>query len=306
MDRRDLVEIADEIARMADDVHVIIVSQSDTAAAVPAAAWDRPTMTVCFGSLGQFAPLRGSVFQNRPLSKLEQYECFKVAGIRTPRTALFEFGRHYDPADWGEFVILKPAPYRLSSKARVYLFRSERLSGLRPHHLDPTHPARRSAMLVQPFIDTGVYPTSHRVLTLFGTPIHSMRKISRIARPPLDKELDRFDAVTVATNDDGRKADDPLYPHFELFVDDEILATAPAIYRAMPSIPLQGCDFLRDANSGALYALEFNPAGNTWHISSRSAVEARKLVPRRAYIDQFGAWKVAARTLIEQTRAHAT
>jgi hypothetical protein len=41
------------------------------------------------------------------------------------------------------------------------------------------------------------------------------------------------------------------------------------VYRAAPFIPLQGCDFIREAGTGKLYALKFNPGGNTWHFSSR-------------------------------------
>ena len=56
----------------------------------------------------------------------------------------------------------------------------------------------------------------------------------------------------------------------------------------------------------ALYVLEANPGGNTWHFSSKLAEEGRKEISREQRIEQMDAWGVAARVLAERTRAEAS
>jgi hypothetical protein len=92
-----------------------------------------------------------------------------------------------------------------------------------------------------------------------------------------------------------------------LIHDPDILALAREVYRAVPEVPLQGCDILREAATGKLFAIEINPGGNTWHFSSDFAkpMIEESLGTTEPLIDQFGVFEVAARVLIEKTRAEA-
>jgi hypothetical protein len=92
----------------------------------------------------------------------------------------------------------------------------------------------------------------------------------------------------------------------ELKKDDEVLAFARRMHQAMPGIPLQGLDILRNVRDGELYALESNAGGNTWAFSSKLGENARRVLGGAApMIEQFGAWDVAADALIRKTRAEA-
>jgi hypothetical protein len=76
--------------------------------------------------------------------------------------------------------------------------------------------------------------------------------------------------------------------------------------RALPNIPLKGCDILREAVTGRLYALECNAGGNTWAFNSPDGENARQAFgSKQGMIDHLGAWDAAARGLINRTRADA-
>jgi hypothetical protein len=87
--------------------------------------------------------------------------------------------------------------------------------------------------------------------------------------------------------------------------DMEVMAFARRAARAMPAIPLQGMDIVRDARTGKLYALENNSGGNTWHFSSKMFESGKKKITRDMRIAQFGAWDIAARVLAERTLREA-
>jgi hypothetical protein len=81
--------------------------------------------------------------------------------------------------------------------------------------------------------------------------------------------------------------------------DADIVAFAKRMRDAIPGIALMGCDILRDPN-GKLYALETKSGGNPW--ASELGASARAVLSKQAMIDQFGAWDVAARVLVQKTR----
>lgn len=65
---------------------------------------------------------------------------------------------------------------------------------------------------------------------------------------------------------------------------------------------------IRDAMTGALYVLEVNAGGNTWHLSSDQLAQIREANGpefERRRLEQFDAPRTAARVLAETTRAEA-
>ncbi len=306
-DPNDLREIGQVIARRAGDIGVFVVLPRDPPEAMPKIPWDRPTLTVGLGHLGNFNPRRGPIIHNRKMSKLEEYARFRDAGIDTPMTERFEFGKTYDPAIWSDLVILKPLPQALTSKGgNCLLVRTRRLQELSPAGMTPDHFLNRGPALVQQFIDTGKHATYHRVLTLLGEVVYAMTNRSPIERPDLDA-----DDQTLANG-----VVEPKHPSLLSFAmsdrltvtrDTAILDFARKVYAACPGIPLQACDILRDRRDGKLYIIEINAAGNTWAFSSQIAKKVREAMGgKAAYLAQFGAWDVAAKVLIEKTRTLAT
>src|SRR5262245_37891574 len=116
LDAADLYAIAHRLAGIDSGIGVHLVSSNDTSDAVKADMWNRPSMTVGFGPARNFVPPRGPIFESIQIPKLEQYKRFIDAGIPTPRTERFVFGKRYEERDWSEFVILKPLPLALTSK----------------------------------------------------------------------------------------------------------------------------------------------------------------------------------------------
>ncbi len=298
-DRRDFAEIAARMAGIAPDIRVEIVEMADGKSGLGDTFWRHPTLSVSMLMPRRFRPERGPLYHGLPIPKLVQARKFAAAGISVPATMRYRPGRELDPGFWGEHVILKTAvPHATSQGDAVFLLPTRRIHMLAPDLFPPGHRGR-DALIVQRFVDTGDYPESYRVLTLFGEPLLAMIYRSKNPRPPLDAPEEELIRGPAASNVD---------PHFSCMLmegEDEVLAFARRAAAAMPRIPLQGLDIIRDRASGRLYALEANPGGNTWHFSSKVAEEGRKEISREARIAQMDAWGVAARVLAERTRAEA-
>lgn len=305
LDWIDLYEIAVEIAKLRRRIHVSIVSPHDTEAAIE--DWTQPTLTVSFGSLGMFVPRRGRVFRNVGIPKLEQYARLTEAGLATPKTARFVAGVDYDPAVWGEFVVLKPLPLRRTSKgADVHLIRTAKLNAMRLEHFPPSHTARRMPVIIQTFIDTGPRPTSYRVLTLFGETLHLMKMSLPVTRPSLTAPDEVIEQAKIASNLADPNDPTAYLMEQELVYDSQLVALGGRVHAVFARWPLLGCDIVIDETSGVPHVLELNAGGNTWHFSSPAAAHGRKVTPRSERIRQFDAWKVAARALARVTEEFAS
>jgi hypothetical protein len=160
------------------------------------------------------------------------------------------------------------------------------------------HPGRYGPMFAQRFIDTGPFINHHRVLTLFGTPLLAFQTTARTPRPPLDSSPEVLAQIPVK----ARRRDGPVAREFTS--DTDILDLARLTYSALPEIPLQGVDIVREHDSGKLYLLEANPGGNTW-IFSKGDMTARleAALGGKRLADQFDGFRRAAEVLIERTRA---
>ena len=171
----DFHEIAKEVTRQAPEIAVYIATPFDNVATVPPHRWKLPVLTVAIGTeLGKFVPVRGRSLENRKYKKLEQFSRFVASGIRTPLTERFTFGKVYDEEKWGELVILKPLSLTLTSKGgSVRLFRTRSLHHLKTSDLPEGHALKKAPALVQQFVDTGIYPSKWRVLSLLGEPLYS-------------------------------------------------------------------------------------------------------------------------------------
>lgn len=306
-DWHDFANIAQEVVRIAPDIAVHLVSPRDTAAAIDEQKWLRPGITVCVGHPGEFVPRRGPLFHNAPIKKLDQYSRLKNAGIATPHTERFEFGRDYSEADFGAFVILKPLPLTLTSKGgSASLFRTRRLRELKLSDFPKTHFLHDAPGLVQAFVDTGRHVSKWRVLTMFGDALYSSTSVSQLPRAELTSSDAEIEASVVEPRTAGNVEADTEGLRDRLARDDEILAFARRMHNVFPTIPVLGCDVLRRESDGQLFALEINGGGNVWHFSSYAQKHRARLGGREGMVAQFGAWTVAANALIRMVRQHAT
>jgi hypothetical protein len=295
----DFEEIKAKIAALAPQIDVQIADASKPADELDESVWQRPCLVVSFGALVAFRPKRGLIYCCRPISKFQQLVRLSRAGIPVPLSAELIFGKPLDDHFWGPFVVLKPTTPGFMSQGAVFLVRTVRVAELADVIFPPGHPSRQRPVLVQRFVDTGEWPFYYRVLTLFGEPLYCLQTYTANKRPPLDSPDDVLLKAQIATNAQfgkSRAANDP-----------DVLDLARRTYAAMPAIPLQGVDIIREQASGRLFVLEINPGGNTWHFSSQHIERHQRpgRIQRSDRIAQFGAWDVAARILVKKTMEQA-
>jgi hypothetical protein len=293
----DFRKIADRIYKRAPDILVITGSLEASDEQLPPGVWARRALTVALGPF-RLKVRRGLVYRCQRVLKDKQSEYYRAAGIDTPRIARFQLNMELDPSLWGDHVVLKPLHINSHGEG-IHLVRTRRVSELRLEDFPQDHPIRNDEYLVQQFIDTGECPCHHRVLSFLGEPISYRRNFMTIKRPPLDADDETLMKGNIVSNFDAEGG------NTELIEDTEILAFARRMHAAMPGVPLQGLDILRDVRDGKIYALESNCGGNTWAFSSEAGEKARRFLGNGPMIKQFDAWETAAEALINRTRAEA-
>jgi hypothetical protein len=298
--RQDFEEIQAKIDALAAEIDVQIVDATKSADQLDDAIWQRPCLIVSFGLLQPFRPKRGLIYCCRPIPKFEQLVKLHGANIPVPFSAQLAFGKQLDKRTWGPLVVLKPTTPGFMSQGAVYLMRTERVADLAEVVFPFGHPSRRLPVLVQQFVDTGEWPSYYRVLTLFGEPLYCFRSYTPKPRPPLDASDEVLLKAQIATNIESSSR-----KQHHAASDADVLDLARRAHAAMPAIPLQGVDIIREAATGRLFVLEINPGGNTWHFSSRHIEQRPSAGSREERIAQFGAWDIAARVLIKKTQEEA-
>lgn len=298
-DEADFQAIAQKVAERAPDIRPVVL-RAWSNKLPPGDLWSRPVLIVAFRNTFELVPQRGTVLRARTVYKTEQYQLFLNAGLSTPKTGVFKFGMNPDPAEWSNYVILKPL--RINSHGLgVHLVRTRRVPALTPDLFKAGHPIHKDVYLIQQFIDTGDYPTHFRVETLLGEALCCRTVFSSRKRPSLfasDRMLLHGVMASNATVTGSNKTAPAR--------DDEVIAFARQMDRAIADCPVKGCDVLRDAGTGKLYALECNTRGKSWAFSSPDGDNARQAFgSKQAMIDHLGAWDAAAKGLIERTRADA-
>jgi len=295
---KDFLDIAQRIRKQASDIEVTVAT-ADALNSVPGKIWRSPCLTVSLSRLGRFRPSRGEIVSNHPIAKLEQMRMMKASGISVPHADEFKFGMDFPAEIWGEHVMIKPIPLHLTSKGlHMQVFRREKIAGMMASDFPKDHLIHHAPMLVQRFVYTGKYPSTYRVLTLFGEVLYAMKYQSLRPSPSLTDSDEVIESGDFTSK--GRRE--------YLFGDypDEV-AFAEKISRAFPRVPLLGIDIVREDTTQKLYALEVNAGGNTWHYSSPMWAKRRLQFPEAARMmrEQYSAFDAAARGLIRATRVFA-
>ncbi len=305
---QDFKEIARKVFALDKSITIYTLAATSMSQ-LQASVWLRPTLVVAFISRYNLQVRRGAVYRNLPIEKLVQYKTFMDAGIPTPPTESFKIGMMLDPLLFGEFVLIKPMDLLLTSKGiGVQLFRRRRLEQMKTQDFPRDHPIHgNQGYLVQRFVDTGANPSFHRIQTFFGKVIYSWHSTLQMARCALDAPDEEIERTIIASQGGSKGR--------ALVKEPDILALAEKVGAAFPSIPLLAIDVLREEGTGKLYVLECNPGGNTWHFSSKIGEKLRlgfgnaevngaraNQIARRMFMEQYGAFDIVARTLVEKTR----
>jgi hypothetical protein len=291
--RDDFAAIKQYIRAIDPDIRVLIFHEPNPGATILGDIRGYPTLTVSFRHRLPF-PINGKILGCRFIPKIQQVRCYAAAHIAFPRSRVFQWNLKLDPAQWGRFVVIKPMRPGTMSRGNINLIPTAMIERLTPQQFVPGHP-----MLVQSYIDTGERPTHYRVLTLLGEPLYALAIVLKQRRPDLNAPLRDILSASVATNSGPRDL---------ILIDDrEVLDFARRMSRALPDVPLQGLDIIREHQTGRLFALESNPGGNTWHFSSKYAAKSRQLMGngREKLLNHFGALEIAARALVGAVHEHA-
>lgn len=312
---QDFKEIARKVMAI-DKGIAVYTTASSSLAQLPSLAWLWPTLVVALTSEYRLQVKRGTVLKNTQVEKFAQYEIFRRAGIPTPPTLPFRFGMTLDPMLFGEFVVIKPMDLDLTSQGKgIQLFRRHRLERVGPGDFPLDHPIHSAldGYLVQKFIDTGPYPCYHRIQTFFGSVMYCWHTMSMSRRAALDAPDSDIESAVVDVKGGSEKSR-------KLVKVTDVERLAARVHILFPEIPILACDIIREDATQALYVLECNPGGNTWHISSRTGEKIRTYfgdvkangreranqLGRRMLIEQYGAFDVVAKTLVEKTRSLAS
>jgi hypothetical protein len=299
-DVEDFQVIARTVHELAPDIEVFIASNNIPSSVTRRHASRRPTLIFSPGKLLSFRPLRGKVYAGSPIPKLEQIARFKAAGLPVPPSAEITPNIVLPESGFGSHIVVKPGFSESSRGQFITLMRREAVR-FQPRETFPEdHPGRYGPMFVQRFIDTGPFVNHYRVLTLFGTPLLAFKTSSETPMPSLDSPDDVLATIAVK----ARRRDGSIAR--ELTWDADVLELACRTYSALREIALQGVDIIREAQSRKLYVLEANPGGNTWIFSKGDMTTRLKTaLGVERLIDQFDAFRTAAKMLVERTRTEA-
>lgn len=246
----------------------------------------RPTLVVSPVTLRHFRPWRGAVRQGKELTKSEECAALERAGIAVPR---WRRGPAPDLDGFAPYVVVKPEVGMRGMGVKIMRRERARL--------------RVGAdRIAQEFVNTGPWPVSYRVTTLFGQRLWSVRYEMDHARDPIPARTgfprmpDGQSANIVASARGGTVTYND---------DEEILRFGEEAHaRAFPDFPLLGVDIVREQATGRLFVLEVNASGWAWHFASPAGLSIQATLGR-PFESQFDGLRKAARILAEKARALA-
>ena len=281
--------IAAQIEQRAPDICVFVVDTKEENWSVRDRVASGPTLVVSPMPIKKFTPLRGRVLQGFDFSKRVQYQRMQDLGLPVADWRTLEAGISLDPAEWGDYVVIKPD--RAAKGAEIKIKRTGRVR----------YKPNSTELLVQRFVYTGQWPNNYRVVTLFGKALMSWHCEADHRFRPLQGRYafrggEAGGGITIVSNKMGST--------YRLSNEADVIALAEQAHAAFPDQPLLGTDIVRDVESGELFVLETNPRGDAWLMSSDTgnSIQADNGIDLAA---QFGALDRTVSVLIENTRALA-
>jgi hypothetical protein len=229
--------------------------------------------------------LPGTFITGYFLPKHVEYRRLEAAAIPVPAWTLIEPDTRLNPATWGPYVVEKPSLGVRGANVRIR--KTGRIAYVEPSSYPVGHYGRDGPMLAQKFVYTGPWPTSFRVITLFGEALLCYRQTSAGHGYPLSGRWRFRDTggINIVSNTKDMKA--------ELAGDADVIALAERAHRAaFPECPVLGFDIVRDFETGELFVLESHTQGS-WLFSGDIGRQIQA-DNRIDFAGQFGAFEKAA------------
>lgn len=254
--------------------------------------WFEPTLSLSLYRVPKRKLLPGNFVTGYFLPKHLDQARLEAAGIPVPKWTILSPQTQINAEEWGPYVVEKPSLGKRG--ANVQIRKSSRVRYIAPDQYPPDHIGRDGPMIVQEFIYTGPWPTSYRVLTLFGEALLCYKFTSTGHGRPLNGRwaFNEFGGTSIVANSRDM--------HLELCYDRDVIALAERAHRtAYPECPTLGFDIIRDAGTGKLYALESHPQGS-WSFST-DLYTNMKNDRGIDLVQQFNAFEKAASILVRKT-----
>jgi hypothetical protein len=288
----DLRSIVERVPQINPEVQAFLVRHHKIEQLKLFRTWLEPTLSVSFFNLSKRKLIPGRFLCGQYLHKHGEYARLDAAGIPVPPWTIITPDTRLDPAVWGPYIVEKPATGRRGANIRIR--RTTRIRYESPESLPPDHLGHDGPMIAQQFIYTGEWPTSYRVVTLFGKVLLCYRQVSRSNSAPLRGRWDfkSTGGMSIVSN--------TLRMTAELANDPDVIALAERAHReAFFDFPVLGFDIIREAETGAVYVLECHAQGS-WLFTSDTGVG----IERANNIDfrsQFDPIEKAAQILAQET-----
>jgi hypothetical protein len=293
--RADLTDIARRVGEINPAIRAEVVTHHKLDQLRLVRCWSQPTLSVSMYSIARRKLLPGRLATGARLEKHGEYRRLDDAGIPVPAWSIISPELKLDPNVWGPYVVVKPSAGRLGADVRIR--KTTRVRYQPPESFPDEHYGRIGPMLVQKFIYTGEWPTSYRVVTLFGDVLLCYRQVTRTHGHPLRTRYGfAAGGISIVSNTKDME--------IVLTEDADVIALAEQAHRkAFRDFPVLSFDIIRDADTGRLYVLECHSYGS-WLFSSDIGL-AGEAANKVDFKGQFDALGKAARVLARETLERA-
>ena len=252
--------------------------------------------TLIFSPTGvQFtASVGGAKLVSMPTTKEKEARLVHKAGFPVPQTARLTAELTLDEQVWGPFTVVKP---NIGSDGKgVRLRRTKHIHWIDPGWWPADDDRFGKELIVQQYVHSGDHVNCYRVFTVLGEIIYSIHTSLRapliLPDPSGSDDVD----MPIAANTGDREV--------KLNYDEEVLAFAQDLARALPMRPVMPIDIVRHRDTGRLFVMEINSHGWSWHLSSPFGQKQQQTYGLN-YYTQFGGLGKIADALISRTRQMA-
>jgi len=292
----DFQQIARRVRKLDPSIGVTMVSDFLTSKMLPSEYLNLPMLVIylCNPPPSEFKV--ATKLAVKEISKIDEYAHFTQHSIPCLPIERFKWGMALDPANYGDWVVLKPE-FKNSTGRDINMLPTALLPTLMLDDFPANHLIREDTYLVQKFIKTGETPVHYRVTIFLNEILFSSKSCSKFQYP--QPNLTCMLSTTVASNIAENRTT-------QLYENEEINNFALVVSNTFPVSPLLGIDILQDELTKQLYVLEVNAGGNVWHFSSTNGENYRfNLGGKNAMVRQYNAWDRAAEALVRNTHALA-
>lgn len=290
----DFMTVRNMMMGMAPEIRIIIASRVDGTVRLPNNALETinslPTLIFSPAPIDLPDQFRGTRLIAQRTTKMKEYELLARENLPFPRSKYISTLADLDNLDLGERFVIKPN-IGLQGKDVILVTAAACKDIVRSKfgedNLD---------LIAQKAINTGPKPTSYRVFSVLGEVIYCVKYKSQSV--DVEQSITEADFAPIAANSTHDR-------FMELVNDQEVIEMGERIHQRFPMMPVLGQDIVRDIDTQALYVMELNSGGWTWHLSSNFGNRFRVQF-KLDYYGQFNALEKITRALARFTINHAS